>query len=166
MTVETPFHGERRDAEHPGHALDVTVAARAWDARLGVHAVVKVDEVWQRVDALPRDRNAREIAGANRLEQRAAGPDLVVAAHAHGRSGDARVLFVGCSGMAVQARDSVVADVMAVIELDGLLERLILVGAIGRSHVDHRGDERDGEAHDAYSQHEAEEGVRPPRKER
>src|SRR5688572_4731815 len=85
MTIETPAHRQRLDAEDASHRLDSAVTAAALDVFGHVRGVIEIDEVGQIVDAAPRDRSALVIAAAYFLEQRRRAPDLRMTAHAQAR---------------------------------------------------------------------------------
>src|SRR5215470_7810837 len=59
-----------------GHLIDAAVAADAADAPVHMDRVIEVDEVRQRVHALPANRLAGGDAGAQWFDQLAVVPDL------------------------------------------------------------------------------------------
>src|SRR5262245_55500025 len=81
VTVEAPFHLQRRLLIDQRHPIDTAVTGGAADALLHVHAVVEVDKVWQVVDAHPLQRFVVAKAGADNLEIGAREPNLRVAVH-------------------------------------------------------------------------------------
>src|SRR5262245_19624575 len=81
MTIQTPFHVQRRDVPHQRHLIHATVAGRTADAFVDVNTVVEIDEVGQVVYARPYDRLAGPEALAHRLQKRAVGEKLRVAIH-------------------------------------------------------------------------------------
>ncbi len=121
MTLQTPFHLQRRGLRHDRHLIDSPVTGRATDAFVHMNRVIEVSEVGQVVNANPFQRLAALETCAHRFEIRAIRPDLFMAVHADRRrrhSGRCRNLN-RC--MTVTAIDAVITDVVLVAELDGLL---------------------------------------------
>jgi hypothetical protein len=130
MTLDAPFHVERRDLIRERHQINSSVTRRAADSFVHVNAVIEINEVGQIVNPRPLDRLASAPAFTNRLEVRAIGPDLRVTVHASFRRRNARVSELLDRRVTVAAIDSVIADVMFVAELNGLLSRKISLSVI------------------------------------
>src|SRR5215472_3035960 len=80
------------------------------------------------MDAGPGNSAVSEVAGAKFLEKWAPAPNLLVAAHTdrgRGNAGERRCLD---ASVAVSTIDSVVGDVVTVIELNDLLNLAVLAG--------------------------------------
>jgi hypothetical protein len=115
------------------------------------------------------DRLVGEGASTNGLEERRAVPHLVVATHAEGSRGNARIRGRASPVMAIETVDSVVPHVVSVIEKDGLLDELVLPACVGRAGPpkkekqsaparEHR--KREREAHEAVGCRREERGHR------
>jgi hypothetical protein len=141
VTVEAPPHVERLGLLHRGHLIDAAVAGDAADALVHVDGVVEVDEVGDIVDLRPDDRRALDEAPAERFEERALVPDLRVAVEAELRGRDPRVRRAIDRGVAEAAVDAFVAGVVAVIELDRLLDRILHPARDGAAHVEEQSPE-------------------------
>ncbi len=121
MTLQTPFHLQRRSLRHDRHLIDPAVAGRASDALVHMNRMIEVSEVRQVVNANPFQRLAGFETGAHRLEIRTVSPNLFVAVHADRSRRHPRRRGRLDRGVAVTAVDAVIADVMLVTELDWLL---------------------------------------------
>jgi hypothetical protein len=148
MTLNAPFHVERRYLICERHQVNSSVTRRAADSFIHVNAVIEIDEVGKIVDTRPFDRLARAPALTNRFEVRAIGPDLRVAVHASLRRRNARVSELLDRRVTITAIDSIIADVMLVTELNGLLPRKISLSVVRGSielekQPDDYGDEED-----------------------
>src|SRR5471032_1786130 len=155
VALEAPAHGQRLRLLHRGHLVDAAVAGDAADALLHVDCMVEVDEMWQLVDLVPDDGPVREVALTNRRELGALVPDLLVAIEAEAGRRNSRPLRLLHQIMAVATIDAFVADVMAMVELHRLIDRVLLLGEERSAYVNHRpGDEtpaaqqREGEDRD------------------
>jgi hypothetical protein len=128
VTVQTPFHLQRRSLVNDRHLVDTAMTRRAPDAFVHVNRVIEVRKIRQVVNANPSQWLVFFQAVTHRLEIRTVGPNLFVAAHANRGRGNA------CRGrrldrrVAVTAINAVIADVMFVTELDGLLTLDVLTG--------------------------------------
>ena len=133
VTAQTPLHLQRRRLVRDRHLIDAAVAGRTTDSFVHVNAVIEIDVVGKIVNTPPLDWFARAKAGADGLEIRAVGPDLLVTVHAHGRRRDAgrRCRFDG--RVAIAAVDAVVADVVFVTELNWLVALDPLASVPGRT---------------------------------
>src|SRR5262252_2360547 len=138
VTLEAPAHGQGRRLLDGGHLVDPPVAADAPDALVHVNRVIEVDELGQLVDPVPLDRLVLEEALPDLLEHRALVPDLRVAVHAELRLRHARCGRAIDRVVAVAAVDVVVADVMAVIELDRLFDRILHAARERRARIQHQ----------------------------
>src|SRR5262245_41461664 len=63
MTLQTPFHVQRRDAPGERHLIHTPVAGRTADTFVYVNAVIEINVIWQVVDAGPFNR----LAGSEAL---------------------------------------------------------------------------------------------------
>ena len=155
MTIETPFHLQRRCLRNHRHLIDTAVAGGATDAFVHVNRVIEICVVRQVVHANPFQRLARLETGAHRLEVRAIRPDLFVTAHANisRRNPGRRRCFH--ARVAVAAIDAVVAHVMLVTELNWLLALDVRAGVPARTSDadanEHRGDQKEDGAKDGGS---------------
>ena len=132
VTLETPFHVQRRDLISERHQIHPPVTSRAADALAHVNAVIEVNEIGQVVHSGPTNRFAGSPALANGLEIRAVSPNLRVTVHAgSGRRNSRECGFLN-RGVTVAAIDAVVAYMMFVAELNRLLARKERLGVIGR----------------------------------
>jgi len=151
MASEAPFHLQRFLLVHQRHLIDRAVARVAADTLGHVNAVVKENEVGERVDARPLQRFARAIAGADGLKQLGVRPDLRMAVHTGlrrrnpGETGG----FDRC--MAVAAVDAESGDVMLMAERN----RLRLADA-GRSHIRRALDDVEGPTQSCNDENRAE----------
>jgi hypothetical protein len=68
--------------------------------------------------------------------------------------------------MAIETIDHVIANVMSMIELDGLHDRRVLIGPVRRAHDDHRHRERSNEDRSDRDPHDRVDRVGPPREQR
>lgn len=144
MAAQTPAHRQISDAHDACHLIDAPMTSRAIDPGLHVNAVVEVDEVRNIVNAFPPDRLIGLPAPAHGFELRAIEPHLAVAAHAQLRGRNTGMCRALGAAVAVQAIDRVVTNVMAMVELDWLLDRRAAVRRVRRPDVQHRRDhERD-----------------------
>ena len=82
MTIQTPFHLQRRCLIRDGHLIYAAVAGGTAHAFVHMNAVIEICVVGKVVHSNPFDRFARAKAGTNRLEIRAVCPDLFMAVHA------------------------------------------------------------------------------------
>src|SRR6187431_2979539 len=101
------------------------MAGLASHALLDVDAVVEIHEIRQVVNAHPVHRAVLTEAGANGFENRRLRPDLRMAVHAglrRGNPGERRRFY---RRVAVPAVDPVVFDVVAMAELNRLLDELL-----------------------------------------
>lgn len=131
MTLEAPFHIERRYLISQRHQVNAPVTGRAAHALVHVNAVIEIGEVGQVVHPGPLDRLTGAPAFADRLEVRAVPPDLRVAIHAGLRrryTGESELLN-GC--VTVAAIDAIIADVMFVAELYRLLAWEVSLSVVG-----------------------------------
>ena len=95
VAIKAPLHRHRLDLSHDFHLVNSTVTGNATDTLVDVSTVVEVNEVWQVMDSLPRNRIAGFQALANKLKVRVLCVD------------HAQCSAVGCrsvSAMAVAAR--------------------------------------------------------------
>ena len=76
MTIETPFHIERRNLISQRHEVNAPVTRRAPHTLVNVNAVIEISEVGEVVHPGPLDRLSGAPAFAYRLEVRALSPDL------------------------------------------------------------------------------------------
>src|SRR5690606_36367410 len=124
VAVETPVHRQRGHRIDHGHLRHVAMAAGAADATIDVRLVAEEDEVGDAVDPFPGDGDVFEKTFTDRLEDGRLDPDLAVTSHAEvGRRQSRLVASIG-EVVAKETVDSVVEDVVSVIELDRLLDRL------------------------------------------
>src|ERR1700687_963265 len=82
MTLQTPFHLQRRRLRHDRHLIDATMTGRATDAFVHMNRVIKVSEVGQVMDANPFQWLCALDTCAHRFEIRTIRPDLFMAVHA------------------------------------------------------------------------------------
>src|SRR4051812_45503779 len=120
VTIQTKAHRQAVCLVGQRHLGDVSVAVLTADAVAYVHRVIEVDEVGYVMDAVPAQRTVVEIAGAHRREQRTAIPDLCVASHTDFRGGQARRGSAFGIRVTVQTLDTIVTNVMSMVELHGL----------------------------------------------
>lgn len=167
VTIEAPAHGEKTRALNRRFGGDVAVALDASDAGPPhVDRVIEVDEVRHQVHPVPANRLAGEVAAPDRLEQRASVPHLVVAPDADLGGGHPRVGRALRTVMAVEARDAVVTDVMAVIELHGLLDWEMSIEVVGCPGVQDRDDKHAGNGESDHDEPDPECRVGPWREDR
>src|SRR5205085_3922337 len=161
VAVEAPPHRERRPLLHLRHLIDAAVAGDAAHALLHVDGMVEVGEVRELVDLVPDDGAIGEEALPDRRELGALVPDLRVAVEAQrGRRNPREVRFLH-RRVAVAAVDPFVTDVVPVIELDRLIDRILLLRVQRTADVDHRPrDDSAREEQEKPEQREAERGVR------
>ena len=131
MTLETPFHIQRRDLIGKRHQVNSPVTGRAADALVYMNAVIEINEVGKIVHSSPLDRLARPPAFADRLEIRAVRPDLRMAIHTGLSRRNACVGKLLDGGVAVTAIDAVISDVMFMTELNGLFAGEISLSVVG-----------------------------------
>src|ERR1700694_5962217 len=147
VALQAPAHGQRLRFLHLRHLVDAAMAGDAADALLHVDRVVEVDEVRQLVHLVPDDGAVGEVALAHRRELRALVPDLFVAVEADRSWRHARGRRLLHQVVAVAAIDAFVADVVPVIELHRLIDRVLLLRIERSSHVDHRTGDQPSVAH-------------------
>ena len=82
MTLEAPFHIQRRHLISERHQIDSAVTRRTADALVHVDAVIEIDEIGQIMHARPAYRLAGAPALANGFQVWRIRPDLCVAVHA------------------------------------------------------------------------------------
>ncbi len=148
MTLEAPFHIQRRDLISQRHQIDSPVTSRTPDAFVHVNAVIEISKVGKVVHPRPLDRLARAPALSDRFEIRAVRPDLRMAIHAclgRRNPGEGELLD---RRVTIAAINSVIADVMLMAELNGLLARNVGLSVIRRAvefeqQPDDYGDEED-----------------------
>lgn len=138
VAIEAPTHLKRCCGVHRRHAIDASVARFAAHALAHMNRMIEVHEVRQVVHAAPYDGFAFEPASANEFELGAPASDLRVTAHACGRFRHPGKTRAGCVVVAIQTIDSVVLDVMTVIELNRLVERSPDVGMKRTPHPGHQ----------------------------
>jgi hypothetical protein len=131
VAVETPLHGQRRELLDARHLVDTAVAGGAADSLVHVDGVIEIDEVGEVIDAHPGDGAIAEVGSAHRVEQRSAVPDLGMAIEAFAGSGEARAGGALDGVVAIAAVDARVLHVVAMVELERLLDGLTLIGEKG-----------------------------------
>src|SRR5450631_1726809 len=138
VTVEAEPHGHRGVLLDRRHLVDASVAADAADALVHVDGVVEVDELGNLVDAPPFERFVLDEALAHRLEEGALVPDLRVAVETELRRRDAGGRRLVDRVVAIAAVDPFVTRVVAVIELQRLLDGILHPARVGRAGVKHQ----------------------------
>jgi len=130
MAFEAPLHPQRCRAPCHRHLVDAAVALAARHPLGDVDAVIEIDEVGQRMDAVPGDRQAGRDAVPQGLEQCGLGEELRMAGQAdrcRRQAGECARLH---RGMAVAAVEPDIADVVLVAERDRLRHRRVLPTAV------------------------------------
>ncbi len=138
VAIEAEPHGQRGVLLDRRHLIDAAVAADAADALVHVDRVVEVDELGNLVDPAPLERLVLEEALAHRLEERALVPDLRVAVETELRRRNAGRRRLVDRVVAVAAVDPLVTRVVAVIELQRLLDGILHAARVGRAGVQHQ----------------------------
>jgi hypothetical protein len=148
MTLEAPFHIQRRDLISQRHQIDSSVTSRTPDAFVHVNAVIEIDEIGKVVNSRPLDRLARAPALSDRFQIRAVRPDLRMAVHAGpGRRNPGKRELLH-RRVTIAAIYSVIANVVLMTELNGLLARNVRLSVIRgavefQQQPDDYGDEED-----------------------
>jgi len=137
MAIQAPDHCEGRDRMDLPHQVDPAVALHAPNAVTDVGRMIEIDELGELMNPLPPKRLILEPAGANRCEKFGLLPNLRVTIHA--KRSRRRPGIRRSSGfvMAVHAIDSVISNVVAVVELNGLVHRVVLFRHVGCPHPKH-----------------------------
>jgi len=120
MAVEAPLHPQRCRAPCHRHLVDAAVTLDAGNAFGDVDAVIEIDEVGQRVNTVPGDRQAALRAAPQGRKDVGLGEELRVARQADGRRRQAGEGARFDRREAVAAIESVVADVVLVTERNRL----------------------------------------------
>jgi hypothetical protein len=161
VAIETKAHRQTGDLINSAHLVHSTVATHATDSLVGMNGVIEVDEIRDVVHTIPRNGRPGKIASSHRFEQRALAPNLIMATHTQFRAGNAG-RSRRCGGrMAIKAIDSIILDVMAMIEFDWLINRIELPSPAWRAHPNHRrGNGADDPEH-AEPEHDAKCSIGP-----
>src|SRR6185312_1590875 len=136
VAAETEAHGQGGVLLDRRHLVDPSVAAHAADAFVHVDGVIEIDELRHLVDAPPLDRLVLNEALANRLQELALVPDLRMAVKTKLRGRDAGRRGLVDRVVAVAAVDPLVTRVVTVIELNGLLDRVLHAPRVRRLGVE------------------------------
>lgn len=121
MATEAPLHVQRVLTPRQSHLANRAVTGHAADTFFNVNAVIEINEVWEIIDANPRNRLIVPKTLAHRFEHLSGGMDLRVARHAGVRRGNAGEVALFDGGVAIAAVDAKLGNVMAMAEGNGLL---------------------------------------------
>lgn len=141
MTFQTPAHGHGVDLHDCRHLVDASVALGASDAFGKMNRMIEIDVIREPMNALPSNRQIIEIGCSHGLERWALVPDLGMAVHARADGGVAGARGGLDELVAITTIDRVIGDVMAMVELNGLVDGIVL------SRIERRSDENHGPAH-------------------